>query len=397
MAQPKTWIASGNMVEENRKERWRSEYVPERIFIDARVLDLPLTGRILSRLKSVPSAVLRSGREKRRALDEILAAADPVGEGKKTLWLTANRGRFVKPCPCTPLYPGCSYFVIHHTLQCPLNCAYCILQGYLAEPWIAVHVNTEDLWGELDRFLAARRGRYLRMGTGELGDSLALDPITGFSTEAVSYFRDWPNVDFEFKTKTLNIGSVLRLDAPRNIVISWSLNTERMAREGEIGAPSVSARLDAARAAVEKGFRVGFHFDPLIRHFGWRKGYEDVVAALFHKIPTSSIAWISLGEFRFPPGLKKIIQARFPESRITADEFVPCEDGKRRYFRPLRFELFGRMIELIRKCGGRGVPVYLCMESAETWEKMLGGKPEGGKGALESALSPRRESSSEKG
>ena len=171
------------------------------------------------------------------------------------------------------------------------------------------------------------------------------------------------------------------------MVISWSLNTERMASDGETGAPPVAARLDAARRAVERGFRVGFHFDPLIRHSGWARGYGEVVGALFEKIPASRIAWISLGGFRFLPGLKRMIEARSPKSRITCAEFVPCADGKWRYFRPLRTELFARMIELIRKRGGRGVPVYLCMESGETWREVMREELEG-ESALSKALFP---------
>ena len=384
------------MPPKNGRDDRTSPYFPERVFVDAPVLDLPAAQRILDRVKSVPVTVLRTAGEKRRSLGEILAAADPVREGKKILRLGANRGRFIKPCPCTPRYPGCNYFIIHHTLGCPLDCTYCILQGYLAEPWITVHVNTADLWTELDRFLEPRGDHYLRIGTGELGDSLALDHLTGFSADVVSYFRKHPSVDFEFKTKTVNIQSVLELDPPPNIVISWSLNTERIARREEAGAPAVIARLKAARAAVRKGYRVGFHFDPLIRHYGWRGGYAEVIGEVFKKIPASSVAWISLGGFRFPPGLEKIIGVRFPKSRITCDEFVPCEDGKWRYFWPLRFELFSAAVGLIRKGGGREIPVYLCMESAETWERILGWKPTGGKRAVEGALSPRREYRSEK-
>lgn len=376
------------MREDRRKRALEGAYIPERIFVDAGVLKAPLTRRILTRLKTVPQTVIKDHREKAAVLAALHETGDPLREGKKLLWLAAQKGKFVKPCPCTPGHVGCRYFTINLNLQCPLDCTYCILQNYLVEPWLTVFVNTTDLWAELDAFLGKLAFRYLRMGTGELGDSLALDHITGLSGDLISYFRKHPNVDFELKTKTTNIRGLLEIDPPRNIVVSWSLNAERMARDEEQGAPSIEDRLEAARTVVERGFRVGFHFDPLIRHVGWKSGYAAVVRALSRTIPPGRIAWISLGSFRFPPPLKKIIQTRFPGSRIVHGEFITGQDGKARYFRPLREELFRHVANLLRRYGGGEVPLYLCMENEDIWRDVLGWKP-GGKRAVENALSPR--------
>jgi len=379
------------MRKKQEKQRPEPAYIPERVYIDERCRDHPTAQRILSRLEHVPRTVIRNASEKRAILEKVLEAKDPLREGKRSLWLTRQKGRFIKPCPCTPRYLGCNYFIINLILQCPLDCTYCILQNYLAEPWISVQVNTEDLWTELDRFLEKFRTRYLRLGTGELGDSLALDHLTDFSRDFIAYFRKWPNIDFEFKTKTTNIQNLLGLDPPQNIVVSWSLNTERMAREEERNAPLIEARLEAARILARRGFRVGFHFDPLLRHLGWKNGYAEVVRSLFGAVPAARIAWISLGSFRFPPPLKKVIQTRFPESKIIYEEFIAGQDGKSRYFRPLRLELFRQVVGLIRKNGGERVPLYLCMENTQMWRDAMGWEPKG-KRAVEETLSPRWES-----
>ncbi len=86
-----------------------------------------------------------------------------------------------------------------------MNCSYCILQNYLSNPFITVHVNRQDLWNRLDEFLAAYKNKMIRLGTGELGDSLALDHLTESSKDLISYFRSKTFVLFELKTKTLNI------------------------------------------------------------------------------------------------------------------------------------------------------------------------------------------------
>jgi hypothetical protein len=45
-----------------------------------------------------------------------------------------------------------------------------------------------------------------------------------------------------------------------------------------------------------------------------------------------------------------------------------------RYFKPIRIEMYGTMIDWIRHFS-RDVSVYLCMESSEVWEKTLGCAP----------------------
>jgi spore photoproduct lyase len=233
-----------------------------------------------------------------------------------------------------------------------------------------VHVNRESLWTELDGFLASRKGKITRIGTGELGDSLVLDHITGSSKDLISYFRGKPDVFFELKTKTANIRSLLEIDPAENIVVSWSLNAEGIARREEVGAPRVKERIDAARLVSRRGFPVAFHFDPIIYHPGWREAYAKVINDMLKAVPSSRIAWISLGCLRFTPSLKRAIRAAFPRSRILGGEFIPAKDGKWRYFRPLRTELYEGILEALESQGGGGIPVYLCMESHTLWKAL---------------------------
>ncbi len=349
----------------------------ERLYIDASCLDYPLTRKIRDRLSGTqeevvpdPDAFLEEFRKSRQ---------DPLEDGKRMLWLTRQKGDFIKPCPCTPNYLGCNYFIINLDLNCPLDCSYCILQLYLSNPLLTVFVNTRDLWHQLDGFLERRQGGLpVRIGTGELGDSLALDPLTGRSRELVAYFRRHPDALFELKTKTTHIHNLLDIEPAPNIVVAWSLNAPAVAREDEKGAPPVSERIEAARRVVEKGYRVAFHFDPIVRHPEWREGYAGVVEELSTRIPSAQIAWISLGALRFPPALKGIITTRHPTSRILYEEFIRGLDGKVRYFKPHRSEMFRFLAERLTAKLGREVPLYLCMESGEVWRKALKKEPEGG-------------------
>ncbi len=100
--------------------------------------------------------------------------------------------------------------------------------------------------------------------------------------------------------------------------------------------------------AAAAGYRIGFHFDPLIRHPDWENGYTRTVDDIFAAVPAKSIAWISLGAFRYLPSMKATVQRRHPRSRIMEEEFILAGDGKMRYLRPLRVEMYRCLLQAIR-------------------------------------------------
>ena len=339
-------------------------YFPKKVFVTKDCEDLPIARKVLENTQHLPVEIIEDARE---LIGDVLLSRDPVGKGKKLLLVTNQKGGFVKPCPCTPKYIGCNYFIINTDINCPLDCSYCILQLYLSNPLLTIHANTTQLYQQLDSFLHKNRNRSLRIGTGELGDSLALDHLTGRSSDLISYFADRPDALLELKTKTLNIKNILSLKPTNNIVIAWSLNSEKMAIEEEIGSPPVHDRIQAAQLVAEAGYRVGFHFDPIIYHEAWEDGYAEVVHSLLARIDSQKIAWISLGSLRFPSALKPVIMKRFPETKIVYEEFITGRDGKLRYPKTLRLRLFQRVTDELKKAGGGDIPLYFCMESSDIW------------------------------
>lgn len=344
------------------------------VFVERAVRNLYNTQEILARIPNVPVRLIEDQSEIARYFKR---SEDPVASAKKCVLINRQKGDFVKPCPCTPRYLGCNYYVINLDLNCPMDCSYCILQFYMEHPLITIPVNKADLWRQLKDFLSENRGRRIRIGTGELGDSLAVDHITKRSVELIDFFRDWPMAYLELKTKTTNIDNLMSLDPAENIIIAWSLNSRRCAQAEEHGAPSVSERIQAARRVTERGYKVAFHFDPVIYYSEWEKEYKEVMEELSRHIASENIAWISIGSLRFPPALKNVIKRRFPESGIIYEEFIKGLDGKYRYFKPRRTIMYEKMVNWIRQKGGKNIRVYFCMESCEISEKYLGIKLRG--------------------
>jgi spore photoproduct lyase len=349
----------------------------QEVFVLREALPFPLTKRVLRHLKIAPHFISSLEEvQERLSLEE-----DAIGAGKRILVLDVlKKGKFIKPCPCTPEYLGCGYLIINADLNCPLDCSYCILQGYLDNPWLTVFVNQDKIKDELGQLIRRRRG-FFRIGTGELADSLALDFVTERSRDLLEIFAPYPRAILELKTKTTSIELLLASKPISTVVIAWSLNSEEVARQEEHGAPSARERIQAAREVIKKGYRVAFHFDPLVWYPGWQEGYGRVVEDLMTQIPAAKIAWISLGAIRFPPLLKEIIQNRFPKSLCLTQEFIRGKDGKYRLFRPMRIEMYRQLIKHFQSSPTYSqVKYYLCMESPEVWNEVFGHKKRGEKG-----------------
>ncbi len=295
---------------------------------------------------------------------------------KDLLYLVEHKGRFVKPCPGTPgeQYLCCGYQILHVGTNCPLDCSYCILQGYFNEPGLRAFCNIEQGLDQVLERVSKNPEKVLRIGTGEFTDSLALDHVLHWTEKIVPRLSGVRNLALELKTKSIEIRGLLRQKQREGIIVSWSLNSPYISGKEEKGAAPLKKRILAARTCQEEGFAVGFHFDPMVWYPGWEDGYERTVEVLAQHIDPAQVVWISVGSFRYPPSLKPIIRARHPQTRIFEGEFIRAPDGKMRYFKPVRVELYQFIKEKLDAWSKR-LGLYLCMESSDVWEKALGWSP----------------------
>ena len=336
---------------------------PQYLYVESRAGKEALTLKILD---SVPWIRVYEITDHRRLDAEAVPfrGYDP-GIKSQVLVLAHNPGPFVRPF--RPLLdPGKNPdFFISHANGCPFDCHYCFLQGYFPHGAPVVFVNQDVIFEELERHLEAQT----KLGpatyhAGELSDALALEPWSGFARRAIGIFRKNPLARLELRTKCAGIEDLLPDDPPPNVVCSWTLTPRDAWQRFEQDTPDPVQRLRTARACQEKGYSVGIRLDPALLYPGWEEGYRELIAAIFECLLPRSIESIVLGGFRFLPGLAVRIRERFPECSLLLAEFVPCPDGKHRYFRPLRVELYRKIIREIRKHDG-GIPVQICMESEQ--------------------------------
>jgi len=299
-------------------------------------------------------------------------------EGKSALYLTQKQGAAFKPCASlNPEYVCCNVQVLDAVSNCPYDCSYCFLQNYLNNGTLQVTADVDAMIEEVRTKTALQPWRFFRIGTWELGDSLALEALTGTSAQLIKAFAGMKNALLELRTKSDYVENLLDIDHQQRTVVSWTVNPQTIIKREEFRTASMAARLSAMQQVEKAGYLIALHFDPMLLFEGWEADYQALVKEIFTHISSQSVVWISIGSLRFNPEMKRTIEQNFPGSRLTTAEMIAGPDGKMRYVKPKRVEMYQHLYQTIQSClPSDDKPfVYLCMERWDMWDKVLGYHP----------------------
>jgi len=298
-------------------------------------------------------------------------------DGKRVIAVTPKKGESIDVCATiSEKYVCCNVQVLKSVSNCPFDCSYCFLQNYLNDGTTSVVGDVSAMMDEVKAKCKAQPWRTFRIGTWELGDSLALEAETGQAEQLIAEFAKLPNVLLELKTKSDCVDTILNCDHQGKTIVSWSMSAEKIINEQEHRTAPLAARLIALKKVVQAGYLVGIHFDPMIRYDGWQDGYSDLVNAIFSILPLEQVAWVSMGSLRFNPEMKNQMEENFPASDLTLQEMVLGDDGKMRYVKPHRVEMYRYLLNCLDKYGVQDSLLYLCMERWNMWDQVLGYHPE---------------------
>jgi len=305
--------------------------------------------------------------------------ADSLGyrDGKKEIGIMPKRGEAMGACATfSRKYICCRVHVLKSVHNCPFECSYCFLQDYLTDGLTKAVDDTAALMQEVKEKISRQPRRLFRIGTWELGDSLALEEKTGQAAGLIREFARLDNAVLELKTKSDRVEPILGLDHRGKTVVSWSLNTAHVIETEEHLTPSLAKRLEAMSRTAAAGYLIGLHFDPMILHEGWEQGYEALAGQVSEAVPRDRIAWISVGSLRFNPAMKKTIENNYPGTRLTCAEMATGDDGKMRYVKPLRVGMYRRLHAALKRYIAGERLTYLCMERWDVWDRVYGRHPD---------------------
>ena len=306
-------------------------------------------------LKSKPNQYHKKG-----DAQKISAAAIPVVKEKPKLGLGY--------CPVASSKTRCCNLqTLDAVDNCGYGCSYCSIQSFFDGKQISFDKGFADKLNALQ----LDPDKIYHIGTGQSSDSLMWGNSHGVLDALLQFARDHPNVILEFKTKSANINHLLKSDLPKNILCTWSLNSETIIQQEEHGTANLLKRIEAARAIADQGVIVGFHFHPMVHYHGWNEEYKRVIDQISKTFQPSEVALVSLGTLTFIKPVIREIRKRGIDSQILK---FPMTDAQGKYSYPdeIKVEMFSHAYQCFPLSWQEQVFFYLCMEADMLWQPVFG-------------------------
>lgn len=331
----------------------------KRIIIDRKASGDLVTERIRNRLLDLPA----------ETVDNVsrLIMENPAKD--HSLVLMRHEGKFVKDFPVTPGAPPCREKYIITMLNCPFMCTYCYLQSYLDHGRIVVFTNTRKMKNDIAATLATPGTK--RITTGEMGDSLALDHLTGITLDLLPLFSNTTTL-LDVRTKSARVDHIIEALGNRpgergKLIITWTLAPAEAITGEEPLTASLDERLDAMARAAAAGIRVGIRFDPVISWYYRKERYEALLGLIADSIGRGGVYRFEIGVLRFPPGLWEQVRNRSISSPLFRGEYFKDREGKMRLYKPERIKIYRDIYRSIQSYFPNA-PVELSMEDIQVWE-----------------------------
>lgn len=306
-----------------------------------------------------------------------LGQSDPLQlheRGKQTLVLGEHRSavRFSEEggnaCP--------NYWHFSPYGFCPYGCHYCYLAGTPGvwfSPTVKVFLNLEDILGAVDR-TARQLARPTAFYLGKLQDGLALDPLTGYTRRMIPFFARHPFARMVILTKSADVENLLDLDHAGHTILSWTVNAPEVVRDFETNTPDVMARIDAMRQCAQAGYPVRAVLMPIVPVADWATVYGRFLAVLLESVPLSRI---TLGSICSYPQAQRLMELKLGKKNAISsllrsplarngrgaggEGSEKSPDGRLRFPRSLREEVYRHLIECIRQVRP-DLEIGLCLE-----------------------------------
>jgi len=279
-------------------------------------------------------------------------------------------GSIIKRFDKTPLPTKSTSVICPHFLElkwaygCPFNCAWCYLKGtfrFLPTKTKPVIKDLGKIELHTQRFLQEVTTPEI-LNTGEIADSLMSEGLDKpFSKFIIPMFEEQNKHKVLFVTKSDNIERLLEINSHDQVIISFSLNANEVARKWEQGAPFVDRRIKAGQKLSQAGYEVRIRIDPIVPILDCGKNYTNLVDQIFTSFVPSRI---TLGSLR---GLQSTINGSTDKSWL---QFLKENSnwGKKVDFKT-RYEIYATIINQLKKIYNYS-DIALCKETVAMWERL---------------------------
>lgn len=288
-------------------------------------------------------------------------------ESKKSVVKSSVDAKILGRCPvASPLTLCCNLITVDSFKGCAFDCSYCSIGVFRESDKVVIDTNFKEKLAEVK----LDPNEIYHFGTGQSSDSLLLGNREGHLDSLIELARSNSNLILELKSKSKEVAPLLKMDLPKNIISTWSLNPQVVIDHEEHLTATLADRIASAKKIAKQGNLVGFHFHPIFYYQNYQIDYQKIIAELVFQFDPQSVACISFGALTYTT---KVMQGIRENGRRTKILQMPLEEiaGKYSYPLKLKSEIFKMMYDAFSPWHGK-VFFYLCMEDRSLWKPIFG-------------------------
>lgn len=312
------------------------------IYVEQCVWEHPRTKRILERF---PDAVrIEIGHYKdvfcRPGQNIALQNEAPM------LIIASKTGRLVyEGAPVCQNFGNEHFYYTSCVMNCIYSCDYCYLKGMYPSGNLVLFVNLEDTFAEIKRILRKHEA-YLCVSYDT--DLMALEDLTGFVEDWMTFCKENPDIKIEVRTKCGRTDLWDRLTPQENMIFAFTLSPEEVQQRYEHRTSSLKDRLGCAAVAMKKGFSVRLCFDPVLYCPDWKIQYREMLDQAAEIIDMERLYDVSVGSFRISQDYLKKLRRVMPDSAVVQFPFEN-DEGVCHYPKELMEEMEELVAHQLRK------------------------------------------------
>lgn len=252
-----------------------------RIYIEKEAMAYPLVRAVLDRLPNARRVVIGHYKDVfNRSRQDFR-----VQKGAQQVILAVKRPPYLYPL--SPLCETYGYERAYYTtpvLNCPYDCDFCFLQGVYPSAHLVIFVNDGDFYGAVKKEVEP----FFLSVTYE-NDLMALERLVPWTSRWLDFAKEMPRMEMEIRTRSANVAALKEREPLPNAVLAWSLSPPEMAARYEKKAPAPADRIDAARRAIQAGWRVRLCIEPIVRMPHWEDMYRGLITSVFDTLPSGRV------------------------------------------------------------------------------------------------------------
>lgn len=292
-------------------------FMPQLVYIEPQALDYPLGKELKEKFEKL-------GIEIRETTSHNQVRGIP-GENELQQYRNAKSTMVVgvrRTMKFDSSKPSAEYAIPLAT-GCMGHCHYCYLQTTLgSKPYIRTYVNLEEIFEQAQKYMDERKPEITRFEAACTSDIVGIDHITHSLKRAIEFFGQTDYGKLRFVTKFHHVDHLLDAKHNGKTRFRFSVNSRYVINNFESGTSSFDERLEAARKVANAGYPLGFILAPLYMHEDWKEGYLELFERLKKQLKEVEIPDLTfeLIQHRFTKPAKKVIEKRYPKSKLVMDE-----------------------------------------------------------------------------